>query len=609
MTLALTAGSVKTPPDTVPWLHIAVFDRVAGAGAFAAGWLADPAHAIATLTIATSTDAPTTNLLSEGIVPMTQDFLDAFGAPPGMVLPCAFLVRLPDVPPLGSGQVRLEVRYRNGSSEQHIVPAAGHFAEIARVFEIAAVDDALVLAERLLARRDGVFDAVPPPIAACMARLQRRMSGLPGIKTAVEEVISIDHCGMLLRLRLPLHDEPVNMMLGSFGGRRSMIETPLPAISAGQPDRQANNACAIFAAISDLRPDREQFWFLKTTFAAGRVESMPVRCPPSPPAVRGIEAVLALMAPLPRDPEAVLDRAVAPAITNFWRTVRGNRRVTAQAVYGGVDNAPQLSVIVPLGDQVDQMRHQLAQFSIDPDFRSGSGLELIYLADDISVNENLAKTARTLHEVYDVPFRTIVADCGADRASGCNLGAAAAAGGVLVFLGAEVLPKKAGWVSELLRSYESLADCGILGCRLLAEDGSIRHGGVKFHEAPNIPGGWEEHYPLVGLPSRLDPAGKARRVPAVSGACLMIKNALFRGLGGFSEDYVYGGFADLDLCFAAWRHGRRVYYTPEVELFWVGNATTAGLARLQEQLDLYNRWQYGRKWAKILPGLLAQCSD
>jgi GT2 family glycosyltransferase len=176
---------------------------------------------------------------------------------------------------------------------------------------------------------------------------------------------------------------------------------------------------------------------------------------------------------------------------------------------------------------------------------------------------------------------------------------------VLLFLGAEVLPKRPRWIGQLLRSYRSLEYCGVLGCRLLFEDGSIRHGGITFRTAMSMPGLWEDHDSRIGLPNQLEPVGGALRTPAVSGACLLVDRALFNQLGGFAEEYVFGDFADYDLCLGAQQRGWRVYCTAEVELYQLASATPASATQWREQLTRYNRWKHSRKWRSLIPTVLA----
>ena len=83
----------------------------------------------------------------------------------------------------------------------------------------------------------------------------------------------------------------------------------------------------------------------------------------------------------------------------------------------------------------------------------------------------------------------------------------------------------------------------------------------------------------------------------------MIDRAVFDELGGFAEEYVFGEFADYDLCFAAEQRGRYVYYTPEVELYQLATAAPAGETHWREALTRYNRWKYSRKGRGLIPTL------
>ena len=272
-----------------------------------------------------------------------------------------------------------------------------------------------------------------------------------------------------------------------------------------------------------------------------------------------------------------MERAVVPAADRFWLAARCGSPVATSAVYGEVAGTPQVSVVVPLKGCIDRMRHQIAQFSNDPEFTSAAIAELIFVVDDVSVTEQLRRLSQGLYDTYGVPFRTVALDRTLGCAAAGNRGADAASGSILLFLGADVLPKRSQWLGRFLSSHRALDRCGVLACRLLFEDDSIRHSGVSFRIATNLPGLWEEHDPAVGLPGDCVRAGGAVRVPAVAGACLMIDRMVFRRLGGFAEDYLFGGFADYDLCLAAQAHGLHVYCDPEVELYQL--ATAAAVRR------------------------------
>ena len=86
---------------------------------------------------------------------------------------------------------------------------------------------------------------------------------------------------------------------------------------------------------------------------------------------------------------------------------------------------------------------------------------------------------------------------------------------------------------------------------------------------------------------------------------MMVDSQLFRQLGGFCEEYVFGDFADYDICLAARQECRHTYYTPGIELYQLA-APTGALTRSREQLIRYNRWKYNRKWYNLIQKVLAE---
>jgi len=600
--ITITCGVSGGAPVSGVRLHVTVLDYIPNAGIVAAGWLSDMPPAIAAVTLGQGT-GPEVDLLREATVALTPELSAAFGIAPETGARRAFVLFLPGGSVKWAGGLRLRICHDSGAVDHGFARASGHFSDLGRIFELAPSDQALRLVELLLARCGGTEPEAPPPvIETWMARLHQRMGVQPGIKGGIDEVVRVGTSGMLLRGRLSVAtlEQGAAIALVSLAGRRVALETPLSAVAA----RGEGSGFAFFAAILGLRPD-ERFWFVEVTSADGRIERIPFRCPPPEPPLRGIEAALGLLEPLPHDPERVLQHAIAPAVDSFWASAYQGVRLATSAAYGEAAGAPEVSVIVPLDGQIERMRHQIAQFSNDPEFCSGGMVELIYVVDNVSVTEQLPRLALSLLGIYGVPFRTLELDRSCGPAAAGNAGARAASGNVLLFLGADVLPKQSGWVGQLLQSYRALDRRGVLGCRLLFEDDSIRHGGITFRASASQPGLWEEHDTAKGLPSDFERRRGAFRVPAVTRSCLMIDRAVFHQLGGFAEEYVYGEFADYDLCCAAQQRGRHVYYTPEVELYQLAAVAPVGEARWQEPLTLYNRWKHSHKWRSLIPTLPA----
>src|SRR5262249_12963633 len=145
-------------------------------------------------------------------------------------------------------------------------------------------------------------------------------------------------------------------------------------------------------------------------------------------------------------------------------------------------------------------------------------------------------------------------------------------------------------------------------CRLLFEDGSIQHAGMSFRASTAVAGCWENDHPGKGLPAAFDPHPGIAAVPAVTAACLILDRALFRELGGMSEEYVIGDFEDSDLCLRVQEQGWNICYTPEIELFHLERQSMKligeGEAAWRQSLTLYNMWKHSRRWGPLIPKVL-----
>lgn len=169
-------------------------------------------------------------------------------------------------------------------------------------------------------------------------------------------------------------------------------------------------------------------------------------------------------------------------------------------------------------------------------------------------------------------------------ASGCNQGAKAASGDILIFLNNDTIVRP-GWTKFAYQCEDPEVGCA--GPKLLYPDGSIQHAGVGIDftrpwglEAFNILDDWTDE------PSEVD---------GVTGACLAIRRELFLGFGGFDEGY-WNGYEDVDLCLQSLAAGRSNVYDPRSTITHLESqsgqerwtAVSANIARLRE------KWSHGR---------------
>lgn len=167
-------------------------------------------------------------------------------------------------------------------------------------------------------------------------------------------------------------------------------------------------------------------------------------------------------------------------------------------------------------------------------------------------------------------------------AAGCNAGARAARGGLLLFLNNDttVTPH---WLRPLHTALQT-EDTGAAGPLLLYPDGRNQHCGI-FFSLFNNPGHLYARFPGSHPALR-----RPHTLQAITGACLAVRRADFEDCGGFHEGY-RNGYEDLDLCFALRRRHRRLRIVPESVVIHHEGQTPGRKAHNDANADLFaRRW-------------------
>ena len=153
-----------------------------------------------------------------------------------------------------------------------------------------------------------------------------------------------------------------------------------------------------------------------------------------------------------------------------------------------------------------------------------------------------------------------------------NLAAREAAGEILVFLNDDTEPLDETWLDHIVGWLQRDA-IGVVGAQLLADDGTIQHGGVVVGLQ-----GFAEHLFRGLLPGEWTLLGSTswcRNASAVTGACLAIRKELFDEVGGWDERFLLTG-SDVELCLRVRSRGWRVVCVPSVRLRHHEGATRGG---------------------------------
>lgn len=165
-------------------------------------------------------------------------------------------------------------------------------------------------------------------------------------------------------------------------------------------------------------------------------------------------------------------------------------------------------------------------------------------------------------------------------ASANNLGAARSRGKVLLFLNPDT-EVPGGALEKLFQTLDRQPDAGLVGARLLNTDGSLQTSCVQafptiinqvldaepLHRAFPLS-------PLWGMAALFDKSPNPKTVEVISGACIMIKRAVFEIVKGFDQRFFMYS-EDLDLCYRVRRAGFDCLYEPGAKITHHGGGSSS----------------------------------
>jgi GT2 family glycosyltransferase len=218
-------------------------------------------------------------------------------------------------------------------------------------------------------------------------------------------------------------------------------------------------------------------------------------------------------------------------------------------------------------------------------------LELLIVDND----SRQRRTARLLRRLQADRRVRILPYPGAFNWSAMNNAAVRAARGeVIVLLNNDVEVLEPGWLRHMV-SLALRSDTGVVGARLLFPDGTVQHAGITLG-----PGGVADHvlhHAPGDAPGYQGMLAVTRTVAAVTGACMVMRRAVFDTVGGFEEAHLGVTCNDVDFCLRVRAKGWRVACTPLAvlrhhEAMSRGpDATTAQLDRARsERMYLLATW-------------------
>ena len=180
-----------------------------------------------------------------------------------------------------------------------------------------------------------------------------------------------------------------------------------------------------------------------------------------------------------------------------------------------------------------------------------------------------------------------------------NLGVSHGSGEYVLLLNNDTEVITVNWMEELLM-YAQREDVGAVGAKLFYGDKTIQHAGVVIGLGAHRTAGhthYKQHRQNLGYMGRLC---YAQNVTAVTGACLMLKKALYEKVGGLEEAFAIS-LNDVDLCLKLRELGLLNVFKPFAELFHYESASR-GLDDEGEKAERYCREseRFREKWKGAL---------
>ncbi len=174
-----------------------------------------------------------------------------------------------------------------------------------------------------------------------------------------------------------------------------------------------------------------------------------------------------------------------------------------------------------------------------------------------------------------------------------NQGLAAAKGKFILFINPDCIVSE-DTIDKMITFFESHAECGLAGCKILNSDGTLQLACRR-----SFPGPWTSFTKVTGLSNLFTGSkifarynltyldeNKTYEVDAVSGSFMMMRKDVYDKVGGFDEQFFMYG-EDLDLCYRVQKSGFKVFYVHTTQVIHYKGESTKR-SNLDETKLFYN---------------------
>jgi glycosyltransferase involved in cell wall biosynthesis len=217
---------------------------------------------------------------------------------------------------------------------------------------------------------------------------------------------------------------------------------------------------------------------------------------------------------------------------------------------------PLVTVIIPTRNRIDLLKPCVESILS----------RTAYAGFDILIIDNGSDEPETigyLDSLAAVPRITIRRDNRSFNFSALmNAAVAQARGEVIILMNNDIEAIDNDWLSEMV-SHAVRPEIGAVGARLWYPDFTLQHGGIVL--GIGAVAGHAHKRLRRGLHGHAHRAILIQDFSAVTGACLAVRKAVYREVGGLDETLAVA-FNDVDFCLRVGAVGYRVLWTPYAEL-------------------------------------------
>lgn len=303
------------------------------------------------------------------------------------------------------------------------------------------------------------------------------------------------------------------------------------------------------------------------------------------------QALERLLAPLdPRTAAAgtAIERHIGPMMQALTAP---EPRIVESRDFGFDDSGAGKVLVVGASLDAGEVSAALVLLALDPEVHDVP----VIVSASIEAFGSIAPEAERLASFYGLMVRVIGSEGVQDACDAFEAAVQATRADALVFLSAGVLPRQAGWLTQMERAYRARGGKALVSPTIVFEDESVQFAGTWFDSDEQK---LVDRY--IGYPRDVVQGARPTEVMAGSTNCCIVSRSAIEAAGGFTRSYLETSEKGRDLCLKLRLAGTMSVWLPEVEMISAeddAGQVSLPLRRLAQRID---RWSFDRKWSLLV---------